>query len=119
MQYFLTVPHDSAAEPTMESEAAADPAGFEQLLAEIGQFNEDLNTAGVFRFAGGLFPPSTAKTVDAASGEPVVRAEPFVVAESYVGGFWVIETETEDEAVAWATRASRILQSRVEVRALQ
>ena len=119
MQYFLTVPHDSATEPTMESETERDPAGFERLLAEIDAFNTDLETSGAFRFAGGLQPPSTAKTVDASSGEAVVRDEPFVVAESYVGGFWVIDTDTEDEAVAWAERASRVLQSRVEVRALQ
>lgn len=119
MQYFLTVPHDSATEPTMESLTEADPAGFEKLIAEMGAFNADLEAADALVAAGGLQPPSTAKTVDASSGEAVVAAEPFVVADSYVGGFWVIEVADEDEAIRWATRASGILQSRVEVRALQ
>lgn len=119
MQYFLTVPHDSATEPTMESEAAVDPAAFEQLFAEVGRFNADLEAAGALVAAGGLQPPSTAKTVDASSGRTVVADEPFVVADSYVGGFWVVEVATEEDAIAWATRASGILQSRVEVRALQ
>ncbi len=115
MQYFLTVPHDSATEPTMESETELDPVGFEQLIAGIDAFNKDLEESGAFRFAGGLQPPSTAKTVD---GDAVLD-EPFVVAEAYVGGFWVIETETEEDAIRWAQRASRVLQSRIEVRALQ
>lgn len=119
MQYFLTVPHDSATEPTMETETAADPEGFEQLIAEVGRFNADLEAAGALVAAGGLQPPSTAKTVDATSGETVVADEPFVVADSYVGGFWVVEAATEEEAIAWAARASGILQTRVEVRALQ
>lgn len=120
MQYFLTVPHDSAAEPTMESETELDPAAFEQFMADVAQFNTDLESSGAFRFAGGLQPPSTAKTVDATGdGDARVSDEPFVVADAYVGGFWVIETGTEAEALDWATRASRVLQSRVEVRELQ
>jgi hypothetical protein len=119
MQYFLTVPHDSATEPTMESELAADPAGFEQLIADVNAFNADLEASGAFRFAGGLYPPSTAKTVDPTSGNIDVRDEPFVVADSYVGGFWVIEVDDEATAIEWATRAATVLSSRVEVRGLQ
>ena len=119
MQYFLTVPHDSATEPTMETELEADPAGFEQLIADVNAFNADLEASGAFRFAGGLYPPSTAKTVDPTSGNIDVRDEPFVVADSYVGGFWVIEVDDEATAIEWATRAATVLTSRVEVRALQ
>ena len=118
MQYFLTVPHDSATEPTMESEAELDPAAFEQLIAGVEALNRDLEASGAFRFAGGLQPPSTAKTVDATGEETAVLEEPFVVADSYVGGFWVIEAD-EATALQWAERASKVLQSRIEVRALQ
>ena len=62
MQFFLTVPHDSAEEPTMES---MDPAELEAALAAVEKFNADLHESGAFRFAGGLHPPSSAKTVDA------------------------------------------------------
>ncbi|NYF15992.1 hypothetical protein HDC37_000806 [Microbacterium sp. AK009] len=119
MQYFLTVPHDSATEPTMESELDVDPAAFEQLMADVQKFNEDLEASGAFRFAGGLQPPSTAKTIDATDGEATVLEEPFVAADAYVGGFWVIDTDSEADAVAWAERASRVLQSRIEIRELQ
>ena len=116
MQFFLTVPHDSAEEPTMES---MDPGDLEAALAAVEEFNSDLNKSGAFRFAGGLHPPSSAKTVDATSGEPVVVDGPFVEAAEYVGGFWVIEAEDEDAAVRWATQASKALGGRIEVRAFQ
>lgn len=113
------MPHDSATEPTMESETELDPAAFEQFMADVAQFNSDLESSGAFRSAGGLQPPSTAKTIDATSGETTIVDEPFVRADAYVGGFWIIATETESEALTWAERASRVLHSRIEVRALQ
>jgi hypothetical protein len=116
MQFFLTVPHDSAAEPTM---ATMDPAELEAALTAVEQFNTELQESGAFRFAGGLHPPSSAKTVDASGGEPVVVDGPFVEAPEYVGGFWVIEVAGQDEAVRWATKASKALGGRIEVRAFQ
>ena len=118
-QYFLTVPHDTATEPTMESMQEFDPAELEAVMAAVDAFNTALKEAGAFVTAGGLNPPSTAKTVDVTSGETQVLDEPFVEAASYVGGFWLIEAADEDAAVAWATQASAALQSRIEVRALQ
>jgi hypothetical protein len=116
MQFFLTVPHDSAEEPTM---ASMDPAELEAALAVTNKFNTDLQEAGAFLFAGGLHPPSSAKTVEATDGEPVVVDGPFVEAPEYVGGFWIIEAADQDAAVRWAIQASKALGGRIEVRALQ
>jgi hypothetical protein len=116
MQFFLTVPHDTAEEPTM---ASMDPADLKAALAAVEEFNRDLEESGAFRFAGGLHPPSSAKTVDATDDQPVVVDGPFVEAPEYVGGFWVIEAEDEDAAVRWATKASKALGGRIEVRAFQ
>lgn len=118
-QYFLTVPHDSADEPTMASMQESDPAELAAVVAAVDEFNTALKAAGALLFAGGLYPPSTAKTVDASEGEARVLAEPFVEAASYVGGFWLIEAADEHAAVEWATRAATALRCRIEVRALQ
>jgi hypothetical protein len=112
-QYFLTMPHDSAEEPTMASMQEMDPAELEAVMAAANAFNTELVESGAFRFAGGLHPPSTAKTVDATSGKTVVRDEPFVEAAEYVGGFWVIEAADLDEAVQWAAKASNPRASRL------
>lgn len=115
-QYFLSLPHDSAEEPTMES---MDPAELQEMMAQVGAFNTALQETGAFLFAGGLQPPSSATTVDATGGGPEFTPGPFTEAKEYLGGFWVIEADNDDDAIAWAKQASRALQSRVEVRALQ
>ncbi|MEV4774771.1 YciI family protein [Microbacterium sp. LTA6] len=118
-QYFLTVPHDTATEPTMASMQEFAPAELAAVMAAVDAFNTELKNAGALLFAGGLNPPSTAKTVDVSSGETRVLDEPFVVADSYVGGFWVIEAADDDAAIEWTIKAATALQGRIEVRALQ
>jgi len=118
-EYFLTMPHDSETEPTMASMHETDPDALAAVIAAVEEFNTALKDSGVWRYAGGLHPPSTAKTVDASSGDVRVLDEPFVQAPAYVGGFWVIEAPDEASAIEWAARASRAVQSPVEVRALQ
>lgn len=118
-QYFLTVPHESAEEPTMESMQEFDPAELDAMMAAVDKFNAELNEAGAFVTAGGLQPPSTAITVDATGAEPRRTPGPFVEAPEYVGGFWIIEAPAEEKALAWAEQISAALGSRIEVRALQ
>lgn len=118
-QYFLTVPHDTATEPTMASMQESDPAELAAVMAAVDELNTALTDSGALVFAAGLNPPSTAKTVDVSSGEARVLDEPFVEASAYVGGFWVIQAADDAAAVEWATRASTALQCRIEVRALQ
>jgi hypothetical protein len=115
-QYFLSLPHDSAEEPIM---ASMDPAELQALFAEVDAFNTGLKDAGAWVFAGGLNPPSTATTVDNTGDTALLTDGPFVEAKEYLGGFWIIEAENEDAAIEWTKQASRALQSRVEVRALQ
>ena len=115
-QYLLSVPHDSDEEPTM---ATMDPAELEAAMAATGAILEELTSSGAFVFAGGLMPPSSAKTVDA-TGESVSTVDgPFVEAPEYLGGFWIIDVADEDAALDWAARASKALGGRIEVRAFQ
>lgn len=118
-QYFLTLPHDSAEEPTMESMQDMDPAELEAVMAAVGAFNSALVEAGALVHAGGLHPPSTAITVDATGAAATHTPGPFVEAPEYVGGFWIIEASDEKSAVTWAEQCSAALRSRIEVRALQ
>jgi hypothetical protein len=115
-QYLLSLPHDSAEEPTM---ATMDPAELEAAMAAAGAFIEELTAAGAFVFGGGLHPPSTAVTVDSTGDGVSFTDGPFVEAAEYLGGLWVIEAPDRDAAVAWAAKASKALRSRIEVRAFQ
>ncbi|MFD0852877.1 YciI family protein, partial [Actinomadura adrarensis] len=115
-QFFLSLPHDSEEEPTM---ATMDPAELEETMAKAGKFLSDLQEQGALLAAGGLQPPSTAKTVDGTGDSPVVNDGPFVEAAEYLGGFWVIEAEHEQAALEWAKQGALALGARIEVRALQ
>lgn len=118
-QYFLTIPHDTAEEPTMESMQEMDPDELEAMMAAVDAFNTALNEAGAFVHAGGLQPPSTAITVDATGDEAKRIPGPFVEATEYVGGFWIIDAPDEETALTWAEKCSAALGSKIEVRALQ
>ena len=81
-QYFLTLPHDSAEEPTMES---MDPAALQEVFAAVEGFNTKLKDDGAWVFAGGLHPPSAATTVDATGDTPILTDGPYVEAKEYLG----------------------------------
>jgi|SRR5687768_8508710 hypothetical protein len=118
-QYFLTLPHDSAQEPTMESMQEMDPAALEEVFAAVEKFNNKLKDDGAWVFAGGLHPPSTATTVDATGDTPILTDGPYVEAKEYLGGFWIIEARDLDAALEYAKLGSKALQDRIEVRAFQ
>jgi hypothetical protein len=115
-QYLLSLPHDSAEEPTM---ATMDPAELAAAMAAAGAFIEELNASGALVFAGGLHPPSTAVTVDNTGDDLALADGPYTQAPEYLGGMWVVEAPDQDAAVAWAAKASKALGGRIEVRAFQ
>jgi hypothetical protein len=115
-QYLLSLPHDSAEEPTM---ATMDPAELEAVMAAAGAFIEELSSSGALVFAGGLMPPSSATTIDNTGDELRSESGPFVEAPEYLGGFWVVEVAEEATALDWAAKASKALGGRIEVRAFQ
>lgn len=83
-QFLLSLPHDSAEEPTM---ATMDPADLEAAMAAAGAFMEELMSSGAFVFGGGLHPPSTATTVDNTGADLALADGPYVEAAEYLGGF--------------------------------
>jgi hypothetical protein len=115
-QYLLSLPHDTAESPTMES---MDPEELRKAQEAVGGFMERLHAEGAWVFAGGLHPPATATTVDNRGDEPILTDGPFVEAKEYLGGFWVIEAPDLDKALEWAKDISKALGDRIEVRAFQ
>ena len=101
-QYFLSLPHDSAEEPTM---ATMDPAELQEVFAAVDAFNIGLQEAGAWVFAGGLNPPSSATTVDNTGDAPILTDGPFAEAKEYLGGFWIIEAENDAAAIEWTKQA--------------
>ncbi len=87
---------------TAASEAGEMPS--EQLLTEMGRFNEELVAAGVTLAGEGLHPSTKAKRVRFSKGAPTVLDGPFAEAKELIAGFWIWKVASMDEALAWAKR---------------
>src|SRR4051812_2267436 len=86
-----------------ESEAGQMPS--EDLLAEMGRYNEELNRAGVLVDLTGLRPSSNGVRVRFSGGQRTLIDGPFAETKELVGGFWVINVKSREEAIEWAMRA--------------
>jgi len=68
------------------------------------KFNESLTQAGVLLALDGLHPSSMGARITSAGGKKAVTDGPFTEAKELVGGYWVIDVKSKEEAVEWATR---------------
>jgi len=113
-EYMLSVIHPDGF-PTAPPEGV-DP---EAMFAAVDAFNREITEAGIWVFGGGLMPPETATVVDGQGAETVLADGPFAETKEVLGGFWVITAENLDEALRWASKASKACASPVEVRPFQ
>ena len=73
-------------------------------VGEMTKFNEAMVQAGVLLAADGLAAPDTAKRISVRGGEKVVTDGPFAESKEVVGGYWIIQAKSEEEALEWAKR---------------
>ena len=97
-----------------ESEAGEMPS--EQLLTEMGNFNEELVKAGVMLAGEGLHPSSRGKRVRFSGKDRTVTDGPFAETKELIGGFWIWQVSSMDEAVDWLKRAPFDGGTEVEIR---
>jgi hypothetical protein len=76
----------------------------EQLLTEMGKFNEQLVKAGIMQAGEGLKPSVQGKRIQFANGKVSVVDGPFAETKELVAGFWIWNVKSLDEAVSWAQR---------------
>jgi hypothetical protein len=76
-----------------------------EAVAAMTRYNDELTKAGVLLSLDGLHSPSEAVRVEFPSGKPpVVKDGPFTEAKEMIGGYWVIDVKSQDEAIEWAKR---------------
>jgi hypothetical protein len=108
-QYLVAIQHPDNYDPSLEGEA---------MIRDIGALNQEMDAAGARFFAGGLEPASHAKSLRKQSGGNVsVIDGPYLEAKEHIGGFWILECATMDEALAWGRKAVVACRAPVEVRA--
>lgn len=97
-----------------DSEAGVMPSM--ELLTAMGNFNEEMVKAGVMQAGEGLHPTTKATRIRYDGGEPAVMHGPFALSGDLVSGFWLIETASRDEAIAWMKRAPFDGGAEIEIR---
>jgi len=88
-------------------------------VAAMMRYNEALKEAGVLITLDGLHPPSMGARVSFATGEPIVTDGPFAEAKEVLGGYWMIEVSSREEAIAWAKKCPASRNETIEIRQVQ
>ena len=83
------------------------------------KYNESLQKAGVLLALDGLHPPSMGARVSFEGGKPRVTDGPFAEAKEVVGGYWMIQVKSRDEAIEWAKRCPGSPNEVIEIRQVQ
>ncbi|SAK86134.1 DGPF domain-containing protein [Caballeronia catudaia] len=99
--------YESAAPGTMP---AADA------VAAMMKYNEELQKAGVLLALDGLHPPSMGARVTFEGGKPRVTDGPFAEAKEVLGGYWMLQVKSREEAIEWAKRCPASDSEMIEVR---
>jgi hypothetical protein len=86
-----------------DSEAGVMPS--EQILADMGKYNEQLVNAGVMLEGEGLHPSSKGKRVKFSGGNRIVTDGPFAETRELIAGYWIWKVKSLDEAVEWLKKA--------------
>lgn len=88
-------------------------------VAAMMKYNEELKNAGVLITLDGLHPPSMGARVSFATGKPVVTDGPFAETKEVLGGYWMIDVASREEAIAWAKKCPAAANEIIEIRQVQ
>jgi hypothetical protein len=88
-------------------------------VAAMMKYNESLQKAGVLVTLDGLHPPSMGARVSFSGGKPIVTDGPFTEAKEVIGGYWMIQVRSKEEAIEWASRCPASDNEVIEIRQVQ
>src|SRR5579864_6504012 len=88
-------------------------------VAAMMKYNEALQKAGVLLALDGLHPPSTGARVSFPGGKAKVTDGPFAEAKEVIGGYWMIQVKSREEAIEWALRCPASDNEIIEIRQVQ
>ncbi|MGI8913739.1 MAG: YciI family protein [Chloroflexota bacterium] len=96
-----------------DSETGVPPSN--ELLTEMGKYNEELVKAGVLLAAEGLQPSAKGARVKFAGGKRTVIDGPFTETKELIAGFWLIQVKSKEEAIEWVKRCPDPLEGEFEI----
>jgi hypothetical protein len=95
------------------------PDVLDPIARDLEALRREMQAAGVWVFAGGLHPPSTATMVRVRDGETLLTDGPFAEGKEHVGGFVIVKAPDLDAALAWGGKLARATTLPIEVRPFQ
>lgn len=110
MQYLLLIYSDESIEYAMSNEQRG------QYMANYRTFTADIVAAGAFQAGDALNPVQTAKSVRVRDGQRIVTDGPFAETREQLGGYYLVEAATEEEAIAIAAKIPTVHHGTIEVR---
>jgi hypothetical protein len=75
-----------------------------EAVGKMSRYNDELTKAGVLLALDGLQPPSKGARVSFSGGKNTITDGPFAEAKEVIGGYWLIQVKSKEEAVEWASR---------------
>jgi hypothetical protein len=102
--------------PEAEALMAEQEIDFDEVIASMGRFNEELVKAGVLLAGEGLTGPEEGFVVDFNADPPVVTDGPYTEAKELFNGFWILDVSSKEEAKQWARRVPLGQGVKLEVR---
>ncbi len=93
-----------------------DPDG--SVMRAIDDLNDEMRAAGARDYANGLYPIETARSIRTVDGKTMVTEGPYLESQEHVGGFWILECPSMEEAIEWGKKATVACRAGVEVRQL-
>jgi len=90
-----------------------------EAIAGMMRYNESLKKAGVLLSLDGLHPPSMGARLAFPNGKPVVTDGPFTEVKEVLGGYWMIQVRSREEAIEWAKRCPAGPNEIIEIRQVQ
>ena len=90
-----------------------------EAVSKMMKYTESLQKAGVLLALDGLHPPSMGARVSFSGGKATVTDGPFAEAKEVIGGYWMIQVKSKEEAVEWAKRCPGAGNETIEVRQVQ
>ena len=85
-------------------------------IQEMMKFNEELARAGALIALDGLHPKQEGARISFSTGKPVVTDGPFIETSEVVGGYWIIDVASKEEAISWAQKCPAAKGDTIEVR---
>lgn len=102
--------------PAGYQSAAPDAMPSAEAVQAMMKYNEELKKAGVLLALDGLHPPSSGARVSFKGGKPIVTDGPFAETKEVLGGYWMIDVRSREEAIEWARRCPGSDNDIIEIR---